>query len=67
MAIDTILGVLSMLFLYFNVSQLLSFVHHYGSAIHIEVLSKEIEWLMGFPVGLKTNRPLNYVLGQFFL
>jgi hypothetical protein len=60
---DTILGVVSLLFLYFNVSTLLDFIHKYGSTIHIEVLSKEIEWLMGFPAGLKTNKPLNSVLG----
>ena len=67
MGVDTLLGVSSMLFIYFNVSNLLRFVHQYGSAIHIEVLFKEVEWLMGVPAGLKTNRPLNYVLGQFIL
>lgn len=63
MVVDTLLGILSLLFLYFNVQWLLDFIHKYGSTIHIAVLSEEVEWLMGFPAGLKTNRPLNLVMG----
>ncbi|CAD8146577.1 unnamed protein product [Paramecium pentaurelia] len=65
--LDILFGVLSLLLLYYNVTQLRDFLHKYGSSIHIEVLSKEVEWLMGFPAGLKTNKPLNYVLGQMIM
>jgi hypothetical protein len=34
-------------------------------AIHIEVLNREVEWLMGLPFGFKTNRQLNSMLGKF--
>lgn len=64
---DTLFGLFSLFILYYNVSWLREFIHKYGSSIHIEVLSKEIEWLMGFPAGLKTNKPLNSVLGQMIL
>jgi phosphatidylinositol glycan class Q protein len=67
MAVDTLLGVISLLFVYFNVQRLLGFIHKYGSTIHIAVLSEEVEWLMGFPAGLKTNKPLNSVMGQAIL
>ena len=60
---DTLFGLFSLFILYYNVTWLREFIHKYGSSIHIEVLSKEIEWLMGFPAGLKTNKPLNSVLG----
>lgn len=64
---DMLLGALSLLLLYYNVTQLREFLHKYGSSIHIEVLSREVEWLMGFPAGLKTNKPLNIVFGQMIM
>jgi phosphatidylinositol N-acetylglucosaminyltransferase subunit Q len=67
MLMDMIFGLLSLLVLYYNVTQLREFIHKYGSSIHIEVLSREVEWLMGFPMGLKTNKPLNWVLGQLIM
>ena len=67
MTVDTLLGVISLLFLYFNVQTLLVFIHKYSNTIHIEVLSEEVEWLMGFPAGLKTNKPLNLVMGHLIL
>jgi len=33
------------------------------SGIHITSLNKDVEWLMGFPFGLKTYRDLNILLG----
>ena len=62
-----ILGVVSLLFLYYNIASILHFGHIYGSKIHIEVLSQEVEWLMGFPAGLKTNKNMNLFLGGLSL
>ena len=31
------------------------------------ILTQIINWLMGVPVGLKLNRPLNDFLGRFFM
>ncbi len=31
------------------------------------VLTEIINWLMGVPVGLKLNKPLNEFLGRFFM
>ena len=33
----------------------------------MDLLSSIINWLMGVPVGLKLNKPLNEFLGRFFL
>ena len=64
---DILLGIASLLFLYYNISKILEFGHNYGSKIHIDVLSQEVEWLMGFPAGLKTNKNLNHFLGSLSL
>ncbi|KAL4499832.1 hypothetical protein ABPG72_015181 [Tetrahymena utriculariae] len=62
-AIDTILGLFSILFIAFNVTKILGFIHQYFSGIHIDALSKEVEWLMSDPAGLKTNKNLNKIMG----
>ncbi|EGR30932.1 hypothetical protein IMG5_120970 [Ichthyophthirius multifiliis] len=62
-AIDTILGILSIFFIVYNVSNILGFIHQYFSGIHIDELEKEVEWLMGDPAGLKTNKSLNKIMG----
>lgn len=31
------------------------------------ILTQIINWLMGVPVGLKLNKPLNEFLGRFFM
>jgi phosphatidylinositol glycan class Q protein len=50
--------------MYNNVQNVLHFVHKYGETIHLNFLEQEIEWLMGFPLGLKTNKNLSKLLGK---
>ena len=61
---DSLLGFISILYMYNNVQNILHFVHKYGETVHIDFLEQEIEWLMGFPLGLKTNKNLSKVLGK---
>lgn len=43
---------------------MLHFIHQYGETIHLNFLKQEIEWLMGFPLGLKTNKNLSKLVGK---
>lgn len=62
--LDTLAGFVSILFMYNNLQSLLQFVHKYGETVHLHFLKQEIEWLMGFPLGLKTNKNLSNMLGK---
>ena len=70
-ALNLLLGVLVSLFLYFDPHfdwlEWLSFgVFHYMEVLMVS-LEAIINWLMGVPVGLKLNKPLNEFLGRLFL
>jgi hypothetical protein len=48
-------------------SEILSYVHQYSQVIHIQVMEEGVQWLMGFPLGLKTNDNLNKVIGYIVI
>ena len=39
----------------------------YRQGLHIDVLQRQVEWLMGLPAGFKPNPYLNNYLGNFIL
>jgi hypothetical protein len=52
MAIDSIAGIIAIFYIVTNTTTILSFFHSYFSGLHIEMLNKDVEWLMGIPAGL---------------
>eukprot|EP01017_Pseudomicrothorax_dubius_P034687 TRINITY_DN4780_c0_g2_i2.p1 TRINITY_DN4780_c0_g2~~TRINITY_DN4780_c0_g2_i2.p1 ORF type:complete len:503 (+),score=54.30 TRINITY_DN4780_c0_g2_i2:420-1928(+) len=62
--LDTCLGVLLIYLIMTYDASVLSTIHKYGSAYHIDVLSADVEWLKGLPIGFKSNRNLNHFIGN---
>lgn len=64
---DLFLGCLCAIAIWCNVEYLLSSIHRCSNLLHVEVLSKEIEWLNNFPGGFKLNVPLTQRLGSIVI
>ena len=41
--------------------------HYFGSGLHVEVLERQVKWLMGLPAGFKPNPNLDNFLGHLML
>ena len=65
--IDLLLGVVFLLILKSYSSQILEILHYFGQGLHIEVLERQVKWLMGLPAGFKPNPNLDNFLGNLML
>lgn len=64
---DLLIGLLLGLFFRAYSHQLLYVLHELGQILHVDVLRGQIEWLMGFPAGMKLNQDLDRFLGSVVL
>ncbi|KAL7287455.1 hypothetical protein TKK_0018560 [Trichogramma kaykai] len=67
MTIDAVLGYLSIKFILHIVEDSSFYEIIYFERNVVDYVRNLIGWLMGSPAGLKLNRPLNNILGEFFL
>jgi len=47
--------------------EILEILHYFGRGLHIEVLERQVKWLMGLPAGMKPNPNLDNFLGHLML
>lgn len=64
---DFLSGPIIGLLLHAYSAQVLSILHEAGQFLHVDVLRRQIEWLMGLPAGMKLNENLNHTLGSTVL
>ena len=65
--IDIALGALMLYFLTYKSQEILKILHYFGQGLHIEVLERQVKWLMGLPAGFKPNPNLDNFLGNLML
>jgi len=65
--VDTLLGVILLFFVLRNTLYVYNVANMLGSSLHITGLIDRIEWLVGFPAGVKLNGDLSGFLGNFIL
>ncbi|CEP02540.1 N-acetylglucosaminyl transferase component (Gpi1) [Plasmodiophora brassicae] len=64
---DIIAGLLIGVLLRGYSAEFLQGIHVAGQILHVDVLRRQIIWLMGFPAGMKLNLPLDQALGAMVL
>eukprot|EP01054_Gregarina_sp_Poly1_P000519 Gregarina_sp_Poly_1__518@NODE_1125_length_5012_cov_27_950051_g779_i0_p1_GENE_NODE_1125_length_5012_cov_27_950051_g779_i0NODE_1125_length_5012_cov_27_950051_g779_i0_p1_ORF_typecomplete_len859_score89_24Gpi1/PF05024_15/8_2e03Gpi1/PF05024_15/7_7e54_NODE_1125_length_5012_cov_27_950051_g779_i03592935 len=64
LALDLVLGWLLAVLLFRKPDLVLWVLHKAYNFLHIDVLRAQIDWLMGFPAGLKLNDRLNVFIGE---
>eukprot|EP01053_Blabericola_migrator_P012546 Blabericola_migrator_1__12545@NODE_797_length_6473_cov_6_762722_g565_i0_p2_GENE_NODE_797_length_6473_cov_6_762722_g565_i0NODE_797_length_6473_cov_6_762722_g565_i0_p2_ORF_typecomplete_len581_score82_70Gpi1/PF05024_15/8_3e03Gpi1/PF05024_15/3_2e56Gpi1/PF05024_15/1_3e04_NODE_797_length_6473_cov_6_762722_g565_i047316452 len=64
LALDLIVGWLLAALLFYKPDLVLFVLHRAYQFLHIDMLRAQVEWLMGFPAGLKLNDRLNVFIGE---
>jgi hypothetical protein len=67
MVFDILLGIILLLVVKAYTSEILAILHYFGQFLHIEVLERQVEYLMSLPVGFKPNPNLDNFIGNFLL
>lgn len=65
--LDLCFGIFTFFILVNYTSEILEILHYFGQGLHIDVLTRQIQWLMGLPAGFKPNPNLDNFLGNFIL
>ena len=67
MVIDLLMGI-SLLFIINEYSkEILDILHYFGQFLHVEVLERQVKYLMNLPAGFKANPNLDNFIGNFVL
>lgn len=67
MVFDILLGVFLFLVVKAYTTEILAILHYFGQFLHIEVLRRQVAFLMSLPVGFKPNPNLDNFIGNFLL
>ena len=67
MVFDIILGLFLLLVVNAYTAEILAILHYFGQFLHIEVLRRQVSYLMSLPVGFKPNPNLDNFIGNFLL
>jgi phosphatidylinositol glycan class Q protein len=67
MVIDILLGLIMLLIVQAYTQEILSILHYFGQFLHIEVLERQVKYLMHLPAGFKPNPNLDNFIGNFIL
>jgi phosphatidylinositol glycan class Q protein len=67
MVIDVLLGIFMLLTINFYTKEIMEVLHYFGKFLHIEVLERQVNYLMNLPAGFKPNPNLDNFLGNLML
>lgn len=67
MVLDVILGVLMFFVITAYTKEILDVLHYFGQFLHIEVLQRQVGYLMRMPAGFKPNPNLDNFIGNLVL
>jgi N-acetylglucosaminyl transferase component (Gpi1) len=67
MVFDILIGLLMLLIVNAYTQEILNILHYFGQFLHIEVLERQVQYLMSLPVGFKPNPNLDNFIGNLLL
>lgn len=67
MVLDVLLGICMLLTIHFYTKEIMDVLHYFGKFLHIEVLERQVNYLMNLPAGFKPNPNLDNFLGNLML
>ena len=67
MVVDILLGLVMLLIVLAYTNEILAVLHYFGQFLHIEVLERQVNYLMRLPAGFKPNPNLDNFIGNFIL
>ncbi len=67
MVFDILIGLLMLLIVNAYTAEILHILHYFGQFLHIEVLERQVQYLMNLPVGFKPNPNLDNFIGNLLL
>ena len=67
MVVDIFLGLVMLLIVQAYTVEILTILHYFGQFLHIEVLERQVNYLMRLPAGFKPNPNLDNFIGNFIL
>jgi phosphatidylinositol glycan class Q protein len=67
MVIDILLGIGLLTLIHYYTKEMLEVLHYFGRFLHIEVLERQVLYLMNLPAGFKPNPNLDNFLGNLML
>ena len=62
-----VLGVCMLFVINYYTKEILDILHYFGQFLHIEVLERQVNYLMTLPAGFKPNPNLDNFLGNVIL
>lgn len=67
MVIDIVLGIVMLFVINRYTKEILEILHYFGQFLHIEVLERQVNYLMNLPAGFKPNINLDNYIGNLML
>ena len=67
MVCDVLIGIFFLFLIHFYTKEILEVLHYFGKFLHIEVLERQVNYLMNLPAGFKPNPNLDNFLGNLML
>lgn len=67
MVLDVLLGICMLYTIHFYTKEIMDILHYFGKFLHIEVLERQVNYLMNLPIGFKANPNFDNFLGNLML
>lgn len=61
------MGLALLYFIQYHGKEIMNLFHYFGQGLHVDVLERQVKWLMGLPAGFKPNPNLDNFLGHLML